>query len=220
MPQPPIPSSVLVADLCVRTPHRMLRTRTYWTSDTAPENETQLTVIADAIKTAFTNALPNVLPDTNYFSRVECKWYGAGNAFFFANSVAAEGPGLIDVPDGPSEDGGSESEDVMPDSTGVIIQKKTGKRGPSKQGRIFIGGIAEKTQYGGQIAEGYESYFKTLAGKFSADITINAGGVNTVLHARHWDRKNNVMEPITKTYVVKGTTDLKRRKTKVYAERL
>lgn len=220
MPAPAIPANVLVADLVIRTNRKMLRSRLYYTSDTPPDDETDLTVIADQVKVHFTPSLPNLLPTLNYFSRVECRWYGAGSAFFFANSTAAEGAGLISSPMDSSEDGGSETEDVMPDGSAIIIQKKTGKRGPSKQGRLFIGGIAEAVNFAGEVTPGLVATTKVLAGKVAADITINTGGVVTVLHARHWDRKNNIMEPITKTYVVKGLADLNRRRAKILAERL
>lgn len=217
---PPIPKPVIIAALCVLTPRRMLRTITYYTSDTQPENESHLTVIADAIKTHFGTAYANLMPDTNFFSRVECRYYGAGGAAFMANSTAAAGPGLIDAPDSRDEDGGAESEDTLPDGDCLIIQKKTGQLGRGAQGRVFIGGLAEVINFEGGIATFGEGAAKTLAGKFALDINASGSGFTTVLHARHWRRSPNTLMPITKTYVVKGLTHLKRRQSAILRERL
>lgn len=217
---PPIPTPIIVANLCVLTPRRMLRTVTYWHSDVWPENETQLTVAADAIKTAFGTAYCNLMPDTNYFQKVECRYYGAGGTGFMANSTAAAGPGLIDAPDDKSEDGGSESEDIMPDGDSIIIQKKTGLVGRANQGRWFIGGLAERINWSGELASVAEGAAKTLAAKFATDINVNGSGYTTVLHARHWRRSPNAMIPITKVYVIKGLTHLRRRQDKKLFERI
>lgn len=222
-PQPPIPAPILTADLCILTKHKMIRSRTYWSSDTAPENETQLTVIADAIKTAFNAVIIALLPDSHYFQRVECRWYGAGDSAFFANSTSAASQGSIDAPDNNdslSDGAGSLSEDIMPDDTCLIIQKKTGLKGRANQGRIFFGGLAENVNYAGEVSSPFEANAKALAAKLNTDINVAGSGYTTVLHGRHWNRKVNQMKAITKVYVVKGIGSRMDRRPKTLMERL
>ena len=222
-PQPPIPPPILTADLVILTKHQPLRSRLYWASDTAPENETHLTVIADAIKTAFTNPLIALMPDTHFFQRVECRWYGAGDSAFFANSTSVAAEGEIDAPDennAVADGAGSLSEDIMPDDTCLVIQKKTGLKGRANQGRLFIGGISETIQYAGEVSAAYATQAKTLAAKVNTDITVSGSGFTTVLHARHWNRKANQMKPITKVYVVKAIGSRMDRRPKQLWERL
>lgn len=220
MPAPQIPNGSLVADIVIGTPYRHLRSRLYYVSDTAPETESNLVVIADAIKSHLTPTLPALLPDTNAFNRVEVKYYGAGDTLIFAQSSAAAGFGLIDAPDAQDEDGGSESEDIMPTETALIIQRKTGFRGRSNQGRIFIGGIAETVQMRGLIANDFIAPVKTFAAKLNVDINVAGSGFTSVLHARHWNRKTNVLRPVTKIYVVAGTGTRRDRRIKAFRERL
>lgn len=222
MPQPPIPAGIIVADLCILTTHRMIRSRTYWSPDVAPETEIHLTVIADAVKTAFTTAIPDLMPTNHFFQRVECRFYGSGNSFFFANSVAAAGPGLIASAEAPTTefDPTSTSEDIMPDDTALILQKKTGLRGRANQGRVFIGGMSEKVQFAGEVTELYIEKVKTLAGKLNTSITVNGSGYSSPIHGRHWNRKDNVMRPITKVYAVKAIGSRMDRRPKLLYERL
>jgi hypothetical protein len=222
-PQPPIPAPILTADLVIKTRYQHLRSRLYWASDTAPENESHVTVMADAIKTAFTPALPALLPDTHFFEKVECRWYGAGDSLLYANSSAAPGVGLLDAPndgDSLSDGDGSLSEDIMPDDTALVIQKKTGLRGRANQGRLFIGGIAENVNFAGVVSDPYIPHVKTLASKVVTDINVNGSGFTTVLHARHWNRIANQMKTITKVYVVNQMGSRMDRRPKKKWERL
>jgi hypothetical protein len=205
MPAPAIPSNVLVADLCCDAGNKILRSRTYWSSDTAPENETHLTSIADAVFATFKPAYIAMMSDNYYFSRVECRWYGAGNTMFFANSSDGAAVGLIGSVNKPA-DGDEDSlasEDDMPLDNALVVQKKTGLRGRSNQGRLFIAGLSEKSFWRGELNQLFYVKAKALAAKVNTDINVANGGYNTTLHARHWNRKENVMRPITKVYVVK-----------------
>ena len=115
---------------------------------------------------------------------------------------------------------GSLSEDIMPDDTCLVIQKKTGLKGRANQGRLFIGGISETIQYAGEVSAAYATQAKTLAAKVNTDITVSGSGFTTVLHARHWNRKANQMKPITKVYVVKAIGSRMDRRPKQLWERL
>lgn len=213
-PLPPLPRPCIVTDLCIETTRKIIRSRLYWHPTTSPDTESDLTVCADAVKSAFTPALPELLPDRHSFIRVEAYAYVGVDNYFFANSVAAPGPGLIGVPGNDGDDDAEGAgEDILPDDTALVIQKKTGIQGKSNQGRLFIGGIAETVQIRGVVTPGFVTKVKTLASKVNTSINVSGSGFTTTLEARHWARKAGILRPITKVYVVKTMgTRMDRRK--------
>lgn len=202
---PAIPTPTITADLCIKTKWGTRKSRLFYEPETLPTDEIQLGACATAIFTKFGDKIIEVLPDEHQFVAVECVFYGPGGEGFVANSSQDPLDGSLSTPDEntPESDGAGDSEDILPDECALIIQRRTGKRGRSKYGRLYIGGLSEKIQYAGEISSAYRAECVAIATAVPQDIAV-AGAFTSVLHARHWDRKNNVMEPVTKAYAVNG----------------
>lgn len=95
---------------------------------------------------------------------------------------------------------GTISGEELPIQDCIAIRRLTGKPGRSKRGRIFLSSISEESVQFNHLIGGHIATFQVLAADISADKTFL-----TTWHARHWDRKNNVMEPITQAKVLLRT---------------
>lgn len=218
-PAPPIPRSTIVCDLVTETPWALRRNRFYFTSDNAPTGLTDLEHICNRVMAVYSPLLKVMQTTQVKQLRVEGRWYGPGTTGWEANSTSAAVAGTLPAVTPNSETDAEDSMmDTLPDEVCLIIQKRTGNTGRSKYGRWFFTGLSEKVQNAGQVDQEMIANAKTLAASLSDDITVSTGFA-TVLHARHWDKKNNVMLPITKCYVVRAIGTRKDRRRPLKLER-
>jgi hypothetical protein len=199
-----IPRPVLIADLVTDTTYAERRNRFYFAADTAPTGITPLENICNFIMNKYSPLLSQFLTTQSRIVRVEGQWMGSGSTGFEANSTVAAVPGVHTAvtPGAVSEDEASTITDTLPDEVSLIIQKRTGNTNRGSMGRWFFTGLTEKMQNHGVIARDYLTSVVSLANQFSDDITVTGSGA-TILHARHWNRKANSLQPITKCYALK-----------------
>lgn len=198
----PLPSQTIVADIVIATPWAERRCRNYYQPDIPPSNLTQLEAVANAILLHYQTSWASLSTTQCWMRRVESRFYGGPSNEFEANSTGGgtQGSAPAATPGGGSDDG--TTVDTLADEHSLIVQIRTGQSGRSKRGRRFICGLSEKVQNAGKISMGFIAACKSFADKFPADVTVNASGLSTALHARHYDRKNSVLVPITKAYAL------------------
>jgi len=92
----------------------------------------------------------------------------------------------------------AEDAEIMPDYAALVIQRRTGKAGRNKYGRVFIPGITEDANANGFLQEEYYTGANAVAAFLSTDQTL--GG--STWHARHWDRKTNSQEVVVQARVM------------------
>lgn len=208
-----IPSPVLVMDLVTKMPSGEYRNRFYFEATIYPTTIPQLEACCNRVMSVYTTLLSALCTTQVSFTKVEGRAYGVGGTEFEANSTSPEVAGGITAvaPNSPSEDGS------LPDTFGadvvLIVQKRTGKVGRQKRGRWFFCGLSEQLANNGLIIDDVLVNVKGLADGLSNTVTVTSG-FSTVLNPRHWDRKGNTLEPITKCYAIRnlGSRDDRRLK--------
>jgi hypothetical protein len=135
--------------------------------------------------------------------RAEGRWYGGGSENFEANSTVARQVGALTAvtPNSPSDESDS-LPDTLPDEVCIIVQKRTGNTGRAKRGRWFFCGLSEQMQNAGEVDFQYRDDVKSFADLLSTSIVVTTG-FSTTLNARHYDRKDNILMPITKCYALR-----------------
>lgn len=201
VPQPPIPTPVIVCDLVQVTPAGFRRNRFYFSPTVNPTGITQLEAVANRCLTVLTADIKLLCTTVVKFARAECQFKGTGGEEFEANSTIAGVPGALaaTIPGALGEE--ATDTDTLPDDVVLIIQKRTGSKGRGKRGRWFFSGLSEQIQNDGLLTQDGPGLAKAAADNFSADIAVT-GAFTTTLHARHWDRKDSLLLPITKCYAI------------------
>jgi len=220
---PAIPTPCVAFDLCILTKHAIRRSRLYYEFDGAPPtNEVQLGACCEHVKSQFGPAIAELLPDCHRFEKVEGTYFGAGGSGFVAASTSAAVDGELTSPDSLTEDEAIEggSEDVMPDEAALIIQRRTGMRGRQNYGRLFLSGLSERINFAGQVTPDFHGLAKAVAALVPADMNVAAEDYTGLMHARHWNRKDNILMPVTKAYVVGAIGTRKDRRPPLTLERL
>lgn len=156
-------------------------------------DQTNIKTIADAIYAKIDGPLRAVIP-----------------AYVFLNPITVRSQGgAIDVEDQSSEDSAPglyvtsipelDETDVMPEGNQVVIQRRTGLRGRSKRGRVFLPFVPEELADNSTLnAVGLDRY-KAVAGVFSSNITVPEYGD---LEAVTLDYKNQLCLHVTQCRVV------------------
>lgn len=187
-----IPNACLTADLVIHTAvGGYRRSRLYYTLSSAPATVHELTRCCNALSVKFAPLLTPLLPTSHQFLGVEGRYKAAGVDL---ESNSTNGPFEGDVSAGGEEEGTS---DGLPDEAAIIIKRITGKGGRSKRGRLFIGGLSESINNNGVIATSAIDVCKDLMNAVPEDVVFSINEeTESTMHARHWDRKNSVLEPV------------------------
>jgi hypothetical protein len=127
-----------------------------------PENET-LKFYADSIHTHWAATWRALLPAEIYLFPTTLRWR-TGVEDLEQNSTENAAAGTHSVLDDAGE--------LMPEGNQVVIQRRTGKAGRNKRGRVFIPWVLEKLANDSTLnAEGLLKY-KALATKLSNTVTV------------------------------------------------
>lgn len=147
-------------------------------------NQTNLNTFANTLFTTLqVSVLPCLAPDAE-FVQVKIKAFEGSNEFEALSTGAPVS--------------GTATGEMMPEENAVVIQRRTGKIGRSKRGRIFFPFIAEPDADDSELTTSAINKFKTLC---TAIITPFVGGGMTVNPVTP-DFKNGVLETVTQARVV------------------
>lgn len=218
-----------IADLVVSTPFSILRSRFYYSLTRDLEDEADVEAASEAIFQHIAPPLSVIMGENSKLLRIEGRYFGPAGSDIEGNSISGLIPGVMTAiaPGGLLDDGsetaGLTIADQMPDDVVLMVQIRTGQAGRSKRGRRFFSGIGERIQNSGKIVDDHYPSITTFANSLNSDVTNislpTAGGAGTA-HARHWDRKNNLLHPITKTYVLGCMMSRMDRRPKLLIERI
>lgn len=198
-----LPSSTLVADMCVQTPWALRRNRFYFSPTVPPGGITQVEACMNRLMAVYAPVFAPIMTTQVKILRFEGQWFGGGGSGFEGNSTVGAVSGTwAAVQPNSSTDLDDQLPDTLPDEASLIIQKRTGNRARSKNGRWFFCGLSEQMQNAGQIDAQQTGLAITIATLLSDDVTVSSG-FSTVLHARHYDHKNSALLPITKCYAIR-----------------
>lgn len=176
---PALPNNVLTVKFFVTHPHGQMTSILYYEPVAPPATPAHMVIIANDFLSQLATVLTAILAQN-------CSLIGT-----YARYKSA----VLDI-EGYSTDAGSAGDgdpDCLDAQTCAVVRRLTGKPGRSKRGRIFISGISEGDFSDGVMVPAKVATYQAVAAFFATDITANA----VIHHARHWDRKNNVMEIVT-----------------------
>jgi hypothetical protein len=184
-------SSVLMCKHIFRSKYeRLYSFASYW-STTTYQTQAALQAFTEALHGAVGGTWQNIGDHEAYYSITESDYRsveGTQRTAYHSAELAGTMGDLLD-------DAALELEG-LPMYSALIIQKTTEKFGRSKRGRFFVPLISEQAQHDGIIDTLNASTCRELADIFQTDREIGTGTAS----ARHWDRKNNTFDPITRCY--------------------
>lgn len=196
-------SDFLRLTLFFRTPTRpVLSVSHYLTSAPtgAVVDDSNIKNIANEAHSSFAEVWGPLADSVCAFTKCKAMWYGpADDGFHQAWSTVAEAPGEVVGLEDASDIGES---DALPDWDALLIAKNTGKRKRENRGRFFIPCVAEDASKGGVLQPEYFTKANDLAAWFGGDKTFDG----ITFHARHWNKKDNVLEVITQCQVMQTMT--------------
>ncbi len=195
MPTPTIPACV-TSRLFIEHPRYTMSNILIYSAPTLPTTIDGVRAVGNAIFAAWMTVLAPLYSSTVTFRGAFTTVQSGSGSGWEDFTTTGTGPG--------TEGGGTEADEsvgdpgALPAETALIVKKLTGKAGPFKRGRWFFGGVSENVQINGLIHHAFRDRVLAVCAQGAADITVAATGDfgGTTLHARHWDRKNNVLEPI------------------------
>jgi hypothetical protein len=161
---------------------------TFWEPSTTYGDTPTFRTALNDFHTQFGNLLTSVVSNDAAIVMSHGRFYSGSTVVEAFTSLAEIAGGG----DGPTDGVANEIND-LPEQDAAVIQRRTGLAGRQHSGRIFIPCIAESLQASGRIDAGDVAAFKNIAIFLGADVTV----VGNVWHARHWNRKDNVLEVVT-----------------------
>lgn len=144
-------------------------------------------LFANDFKTAFTSAIQGALSDVAAMDSLTLKWVTGGNEVEGNNNNGAIG--------------GSVGGDCLPEEDVIVIQRRTGKVGRSKRGRIFFPFISEDFVEDGEL----NAAGKTAAAALAAMVKSNVTAQGAVFNPKTLDHKNNVLETVVQAGYITAT---------------
>lgn len=194
-----IPVGTVVVKAVVKTPLGRRRNTYYYAAGEGfapPQSSNDMRRICMAFKDTFGPLYQALMSADASFEKVEARYYSAGSDNWEATSTGGPLAGSIPTSVGSEESG----HDLMPDETSLILRVRTGKSGRSKRGRRFVTGLSEKVNNNGEITDTtYKDAAKDLANQVPEALEVEMYGPESgdvTLLARHYDRKNSMLEPI------------------------
>lgn len=179
MATPVIPNPVLILYPNFSIPEGSFTTIIYFETASPITNAAGLAATVDAFSTSFATVINPCLSTA-------CTYLGT-------RAVYENGTGQMEYFTNVGSGSGTSGDNPLPIQDCFEVRKVTGLRGRSKRGRNFFSGLSEDDVTNGQLNDGNIASFQALQSFMGADVTASS---NT-LHWRHWDRKNNVLVPIT-----------------------
>jgi hypothetical protein len=188
MPAPVIPSPVLIiATLCEGPANEIWQNIFYYAPTTDPATSSDVSAMVSSFNGIFSPLL------------VACMQMDT--SFLGANGTFKNGVTLLQGSSGTGANPGSLAGTSVSDQNAVCIRKHTGTGGRQNRGRWFIGGMDSSAFSPADPDEltllVITPLYQALAAALSADQTLNG----IVCHARHWDRKDNLLKPIVECRV-------------------
>lgn len=186
---PTIPSPVLVITTLLTTRGGHFSNLFYYEAATHPTNTNQM----DDIATAF----------GNIFNLLYANMMNIGGGFSGCTSKFINGSTLLEGNSTGTAMGGALTGQPVTDEVALVIRKVTGLGGPQNRGRFFISGMDSTCFDASANDNELEAvHFLPLAQNFASnagsDQTLGPAGV---CHARHWDRRDNVLRVIAECKV-------------------
>lgn len=187
-----INKNILVMRANVRTPQGVYSNISYWEPGAPldPNEDGLWHGQAVGFFEEFAPLYALLLAEECSFSSVELTFYNDDNGVWEGASTNTEEEGTDDL---------AAEEARLPDQDALIIQRRTNKVGRANRGRMFVSGIKELAVDGATLITSplagpdYKQFARDLASAYGSDKTI--GG--KTWHARHWNRKDDVMRVIT-----------------------
>lgn len=159
--------------------------RLYWQPDTPPTTSTDMIALANQVFAHYAGPFANLMASTSTFGSVHVR-YNAPSVDIDGWSTTLPVDGVYD-------------EDALPDEVCYEIQRRTGLIGRQNRGRIFISGGPVTANREGIVHDTFRTALIALAALIGPDQTFSAIGL---CHARHWDRKDNVMRGVSQARAV------------------
>lgn len=185
MPSPVIPKPVMIFRPIFHCQEGDWSNLLYASIDGAVDSLEEVKAITDAVATAFGPKVADVMAVGVSMQGMWSRYITATNDweyFTVEGSFEGERPG-----------------NTLPIQDCFEIRKLTGAAGRAKRGRYFFSGLSVDDVSNGLIENEISSPLLTLAGFLAADVHV---GDRTV-HWRHWDRKDNMLVPISNCTVVR-----------------
>lgn len=182
---PPIPTPVLIIAAIVQSQSTVMKNISYWQPVTPPATFTDMNNICTDFNTLFKAPYAACING-------DSKYVGC-TAEYKAGSTLLEGVNGVVL-------GGGAAGFSVSDQNAVVIRKATSLGGRQNIGRYFIGALAGSAfdpSSPDEISPAVVADFQAVAALYGADQTFNG----IVTHARHWDRKDNVLRVITGCFV-------------------
>jgi len=184
---PAIPNPVVIIVARTQTANgAFIANISYWEPATPPTSSSDM----DAICTGFNGIIgalyPPVLTNSATFLGCEASYIN-GTTFFEGSDFSASAIGTAGA-------------HPVSDQNAVVIRKITAMGGRQNRGRYFIGGLDQSSMDPArpdEVNPANINDFRALAASYGADRVFGA----FTCHARHWDRKDNVLRVITEARV-------------------
>jgi hypothetical protein len=181
-PGPIIPKPVVTMVFYVTTKAGQFANVTFWSASPAPASVGDVQAIADAASAIMAPLYIAAIHSSAAYAGVHAK-YEDGTHIYEADSSSGTGIGTV---------GGT----AVSDQNAAVLRKYTGLAKPRNRGRWFVSGMSSlnfASTNPDEIDSAYYASYEAIVAAFTADMT--AGG--SVLHARHWNRTDNVLVPIS-----------------------
>lgn len=182
MPGPVIPTPVLIIKAQCVTAGGFFANISYWNCVTPPTSGFDVNAMCASFAAIYAPLYIACMQGNSAYGYTYGTWKD-GATEFLGSSGAGAGPGTA---------GGV----GVSDQNAVVIQKKTGLAGRQNRGRYFIGGmssLAFAAANPDEVSGGLLPAYQALAAAYASDQTFGP----SLVHARHWDRKDNVLRVIT-----------------------
>ena len=191
---PTIPACVQVK-LLIATRFDTLGNMLYYEGSPAPTASAHLIQIANGLFDHIKAQVAALYGTNSLVTAMQASYQNGGGSAIEVQTSAAPAAGTISeslLDDDPG------SADELASETAVIFKKLTGLPGRKNRGRWFFGGCGEAVNYAGVVDVAYHTAALALCGVLASDVTVASGGgyAGGVWHARHWNRKDNVLVPI------------------------
>lgn len=196
MPSPTLPLNSVRCVVYYRTPNRTCTTDLYYEVDATTPITDQATIeaVADKLYTDWVAQYTAVMSNVFTFKGVMAYYKGAGDVLWEGGKFA-DAPGEYEAPI-------SGDEQALPDEVACVVRKLTGRAGREDRGRVFLSTVCEDQNDAGTMTLPARTAYNAFAAQIPATIVVPAtvgppATPSVTLNARHWNRKDNTLRPIT-----------------------